>query len=221
MAGAQATINFYQADLNAARATADATLSGAQGGLQQTISIQDGLVAKASSVLNTVSTVGQELQNSNIAKKAIDDFQIAEAGVLSTLSAAVTGLANCAEKAAFDTANAGLSIARANSKDLDVARSALRFAEEGTDAVIDVGGWVIKHTVNILNIQTVEVTGDLRGLCKEGTELKAHVVGTFADNQVDFSVEFLPAKGEELCKRVFERVMGDVKAGVVRVKKEL
>lgn len=218
---ANVSIKFYQDDLNAARSTADATLAGAKAGMQETTNVQNDFVNKATTVLNTVQNAGKELQDSNLAKKAFQDFQKAENIVLNGLSTAITGLMNCGEKVAFDTATSSLNIANANTKDIDIAKSALKFADEGTDAVLDVGGWVVKHTLNILNIKSVEVTGDLRGLCKQGTELKAHIEGTFADNNIDFSVDFVPVQGEEMVKRVFAKLMGDVKAGVMSIKKDL
>ena len=220
-AAANASTNFYQSDLDDARKAADAALNATNGALQTTINVQNGLVHTAETALNTVQTAGKELQDSNIAKKALQDFQKAEDVVLNGLSADVTGLMKCGEKVAFDAANAGLNIARANTKDLDVAKSALTFAEHSTDEVMDAGAWVVKHTVNILNIKKVELTGDLRGLCQKGTRLQAHIVGTFAEQNVDFSVDYTPAQGEEMVKGVFQKLMGDMKSGALSIVKKL
>ena len=77
-AAANASVNFYQSDLDNARKAADAALSTANGALQATTSVQNDLVSRAETALRTVQTVGQELQDSNLAKKALADFQKAE-----------------------------------------------------------------------------------------------------------------------------------------------
>ena len=183
--------------------------------------MQNDLVSKAATVLNTVSTAGQELHDSNFAKKALDDFLKAEDKILDGLSTAITELANCTEKVAFDAADAGVKIARANTKDIDIAKSALKYADEGTEGIMDAGDWVVNHTFNILNIKSIEATGDLRGLCQQGTSLQAHIVGTFAEENVDFSVAFYPAQGEEMVKNVFAKLMKDMKDGILNIGKHL
>ncbi|KAI4193575.1 MAG: hypothetical protein LQ350_008251 [Teloschistes chrysophthalmus] len=217
--GAKAAIAFYEQDLAVARRAAEGALSAANSTLQATINAQNSLVADAERALNTVQTAGKELQDTGIAQRALAEYQAVEAKILSGLQSAVDGLAQCAEKIAFDSADAALKVARANVKDVDIAKAAVEFARTGTDAVLDAGNWVVQHAFNILNIRIIEITGDLRGLCKEGTKLQARIVGTFAEQAVELNMEFLPAKGEEMCKEVFRRLIEDVKGGVLKIKK--
>ena len=216
---ANASVNFYQNGLTTARQAADAALSTANAGLQTTISVQTNLVNQAATALNIAETASQELQASNIAKKALADYHSASAADLNGLSTAVNGLATCAQKVAFDAATTGLALAQANVADIDIAKSALTHAEEDTDSVIEVGDWFVSHTVDILNIQKMELTGDLRGLMKEGTKLKIRLVGSFADEDVDFNVDYEVGRGEEMVKEVFGTLMGNVKAGLLKVGK--
>ncbi|KAL8872337.1 MAG: hypothetical protein Q9174_002021 [Haloplaca sp. 1 TL-2023] len=216
--GARAAVAFYEKDLEIARGAANGAMSAANSTLQTTINVQNAAVSDAEKLLDNVQTAGKELQARNLAQKALAEYQAAETKVLNGLQSAVNALAQCAEKVAFDAANAALQIARANVKDVDIAKAAVEFAKTGVDAVLDVGSWVVQHAFNILNIRMIEVTGDLRGLCKQGTQLKARVVGTFAEQNVDFTLDFTPAKGEQMAKDVFQKLMNDVKAGVLKIK---
>lgn len=102
-----------------------------------------------------------------MAKKTQGYFQKVETGISAGLQAVVVRLAK-SEGVAFATANAGLSVAKANTKDIDIARSAIKFADTATDSVMDVGCWMLEHEMNILNIKTVELSGDLRGCVSKG-----------------------------------------------------
>ena len=164
-----------------------------------------------------MQTSGVEQVASNAAKKALADFQAAEVGILKGLQQAVDTLAQSAEAVAFGAATAGLNVARANIKDLDVARSAVKLAGEGADGVLDAGNWLVAHAVNVLNIKNVDIKGDLRGMALKGAQLSADVQGTFAEQPIHFSVDFLPGKGEEFAKRLFEKLMGDAKAGLLKI----
>ena len=179
--------------------------------------MQNSLVTQVNNALIAVQTTGDELHLAQFTKKALDDFQAAEAKVLAGLQAAVKALAQSTEAIALGAANTGLAFARANVKDIDIAKNAMEKAREAGKAALDMGNWLAKNTFNILYLKSVDVTGDLRGLCKQGTELKAHIVGTLAGHDVDFSCGFLPAQGEELVKRVFERLLADVKSGVLKI----
>ena len=205
---------MYQQGVDAAKAAADGALKLANGTLQETINTQNALVAQAENALKFVQNASNELHLMDIANKALQDFQTVENKTLGVLQAGISALAKCAEKVAFDAANAGLAIARANTKDIDIAKAAVKAAGDSTDEVMKAGAWVVAHTANILNIRTIEVTGDLRGLCQQGTELKAHIEGTFAEKEVNFSIDFLPGKGEELVKAVFQKFLKDIKAGL-------
>ena len=141
----------------------------------------------------------------------------AEEGVLQGLQKSVDALATSAEYLAFNAANTGLKIAQANTKDLDLARSVVHLADDAADAVLDASAWVTAHTFNTLNLKSVELSGDLRGLLKNSTEFKAHVVGTFAEQSIDFSVDFTPGQGEKLAEQVFQKLMADAKSGVLKI----
>jgi hypothetical protein len=68
-----------------------------------------------------------------------------------------------------------------------------------------------------LDLRRVEVSGDLRGAGAGTAELGAAVVGRFVGQEVDFSVGFTPGKGEVMVGEVFERLIGMVKTGLVKI----
>ncbi|KAI9858320.1 MAG: hypothetical protein M1824_004340 [Vezdaea acicularis] len=107
--------------------------------VQETINVQNILVTQANNALTAVQTAGNELHLAQFAKKALDDFQAAEAKVLSGLQAAVKALAQSAEAIAFGAANTVLAFARANVKDIDIAKNAMEKAREASEAALDMG----------------------------------------------------------------------------------
>lgn len=123
-----------------------------------------------------------------------------------------------AEAVAFETANAALKTALASTAALDAARAAVELAAQAGEAVVSAAGWMASHAGSLLDVQRVEVSGDLRGACLGETQLAARLVGTFAGNHVDFSVDFTPGKGEDMLKTVFEWLIGAVKKGVLEIK---
>lgn len=219
-AAAQASVEAYKKGVETARTTADDTLRAANGTLAETQHAQDALVAQVQSALTLARSSSAEKRVADAAKGALRDFQRAEAKVLAGLQAAVNALAQSAEAVAFGAANVGLKVAMANTKDVDVAKAAVEVAKESGDAVMDAGDWVVDHAVNILNLRTVTLSGDLRATCLSQASLKAHVEGTFAEQPVDFTVDFLPGKGEEMVKALFKRLMDDIKSGVMKIAKK-
>ena len=84
---------------------------------------------------------------------------------------------------------------------------------------MDTGDWLVAHAVNILNVRNVDVSGDLRAMQLQRTALSAHVDSTFAGQNVNFTVDFLPGQGEKLVQLVFEKLMANAKDGVIKIGK--
>jgi hypothetical protein len=220
-AAAQASIDAYTQGVNDAKRNAEASINLANMTLQSTITTQNALVTQAEAALKNVQTSSNELHTLQLAQATLSNFQDAEAKTIAGLQNAVNGLARSSEAITFNAANAGLAVAKTNTNDVAVARSALQYADTATEAVLDVGQWVTNHEGNILNIRSVDVTGDLRGLCAQGSVLKAHIVGTFAEQNVDFNCDFIPKSGggEEFVKRVFKILLDDMKEGLLKIAK--
>ncbi|KAK3332264.1 hypothetical protein B0T19DRAFT_482573 [Cercophora scortea] len=214
---AEGSIQAYQQGVDAARQTADATLNAANATLQQTITTQNALVQTAQNTLDYIQNGGPEKLASDAARSALETFQKAEAAVLSALQAAVDGLAQTTEAIAYKTADAAFRAAVAATHDIDIARQALEVAGQSADAVLQAGKWLVDHTVNILDVESVEVKGDFRAMCARESALEARVKGTFAGREVDLEVEFYPKQGEEFVKRVFGMLIEKVKSGLIKL----
>jgi hypothetical protein len=218
-AAAKGSVNSYQQLVNDARTTANASLNTANLAVQETQHAQDQLVDKADNALQLVQSSGIEKHAADAATGLLKDYQIAEAKLLAKLSKAVDDLADTAEAAALKLAQAGLAVAQANTKDVDLARAAITEGAKASGQVMDAAGWMMDHTGNILNLRSVTLTGDFRGMAIGSSELSAQVVGTFAEHDINFAVDFTPGKGEEMAKRVFQRLLDDMKSGLLKIAK--
>ena len=217
---ANAAVEGAKGTVETTRAAADAANTAANFALQQTISAQDQLVNQAQAALDLVDTASNELLNSQLAQRALDDFNNAEASVLSGLQTAVDGLADCAEKVAFDGATAALAAANANTSGIDLAVAAVNGVRDGVDTALqDVGAWLTNHEKDILALENVQVSGNLRGLALHGMELDARIVGSFAEHAIDFVVGFVPGKGDGVAKAVYDKVMADVRSATIVIPK--
>jgi hypothetical protein len=214
-------VDGYQKGVESAKRAADDSLKVANVSLQTMLNAQDALVAQAQNALKAVQTSGVEKLALDAARATLAAYQKTEAATLEGLQSAVAGLSKTAEAVALGAAQQGLRFAMANVRDVDVARSAVELAGKGAEGIMDVGGWVVEHTVNILNVKSVDITGDFRGMCVGSSELSARVRGTFAEQAVDFSVDFLPGKGEDFVKGLFRKLMDDVKSGLIDLGKKV
>ena len=191
-------------------------MAAANGTLEATKVAQAQLIQAAEDALTLVQTSGVEYQAARLATGALAAFQNAEYFILQGLQEAVNAAVSGIEAVAFQSASWALQIAQANTRDIALAQNALDLAEQGTDAVLDAGNWIVGHGANILNITQVDVSGDLRGLT-QGFALHAHVVGTFAEQPVDVKVDFVPGSGDQVAKQLFDMLMGDLKNGALKI----
>ena len=230
-AAASAAVDTYQEAVDTAKSSADAVLGAANATLEATRLAQDQLVATAQDTLTytqegtperhvmfiTLPAVKSPFQIAiDVANQALTAYWSVENGVLQGLQAAVDRLASTAEGVALSIANAALDVARANTKDLELAKAAVNVAGQAGDAVMDAGDWIVSHMVNILNVQKLDVDGDLRNVL-QGGELSANVIGKFVEQDVDVRIGFVPGKGELLAQSLFHRLMELVDHGVLKM----
>ncbi|KAH6617614.1 hypothetical protein F5144DRAFT_633818 [Chaetomium tenue] len=214
---AQAAIDTYQHAVDSARTAADASIAAANDTLQATITTQDALVTAATQVLQHALSpeAGAAAEAARATYKAYID---SERPIVDALKAAVEAVGKGVEHAAFEAAEEGLKVARANTGALDIARGALEVAKKSGEAVVGVAGWMASHAGGVLDLKRVEVEGDLAGAgAGADVELGATVVGSFVGQDVDFSVRFTPGKGEAMVGEVFERLIGMVEEGLIKI----
>jgi hypothetical protein len=214
---AEASIGAYEQAVNAARTTANGSIDAAEETLRTTQQAQDALVAQADAALTLVRTSGAEKGVADAARAALDGFSVAEAATLGVLRTAVDAAGKGAEAVAFGAASAALNTALANTAALDAARAAVQLATQAGAAVVGIAGWMASHARSLLDLERIEVSGDLRAACAREMSLAARLVGTVAGEHVDFSIAFTPGKGEDMVKAVFEWVVSEVKKGLAGI----
>ena len=212
----QGAIDAYEAVVQTARQTGQGAINWAYQSLHNTESAWNSIIAAAQATASNVLH-GVEWLALDAAGNALAAYSAAEGAVLAGLQDAIDRVGVTAEAAAFGAANGALALAQANTKDLQLAKDAVDLAGKSGKGFLDAGNWIVSRGVNILNIKTVTLDGDLRALIEAGKELNAHVVGTFAEQNVDFNIPFTPGKGEEMTQRLFHRVMDDTDHGALKV----
>lgn len=191
-----------------ARASAAASIKLAQAGLDGANATANLSINAAEATLNTAKKSCNELHIWQAAQDILTSYLQVEAGLLAAADAILQYLSTCAEKIAFDTATAGLNLATNATKELDAAESVLNDVESAADEFASFGQWMLNHSGNIFNVQSVHLSGSLNDAANKKKPFTASVKGVFADRKVDVSVEFVPGTAEEWVRGL---VMGWVK----------
>jgi len=137
------------------------------------------------------------------ANTAFTDFKAAADKTLEGLRAAVGAVSDMAYKAAEKS----VQEAKAATLAVDTAKNGLSMAQRVASAVLDASAWVAKNGIDIFDLTSVTLSGDLRGLVDKSSRLKARVQGTFAFKDVDLTVDFVPGQGEEMIRDLFDRLL--------------
>jgi hypothetical protein len=190
----------------------------ASSSLTAVTAAQKKLVDAANAALNVAKTTGQEALNATSSAQALSAYKAVADKTIGAASSAVDALGKSAEKIAFDTANAGLAVAKANTHDIDIAKHALEIAKESADAVVLAGAWIIAHGVNLLNIRKAEASGDLAAFVN-GKPITFSIDATIAEQNVKANVSFSLGQGEEVVKHLFEELINRIKSGVLKIPK--
>jgi hypothetical protein len=215
---AQGAIDTYTKAVNDAKAAEDLAMKTASSSLTAVTAAQKKLVDAASAALNVTKTTGQEAINATSSAQTLSAYKAVADKTIGAASSAVDALGKSAEKVAFDAANAALVVAKANTHDLDIAKNALKIAQESTDAVVSAGAWIITHGVNLLNIRKAEASGDLRAFVN-GKPITFSIDATLAEQNVKVNVNFSLGQGGEVVKHLFEELINRIKSGVLKIPK--
>ncbi|KAF2207068.1 hypothetical protein CERZMDRAFT_107904 [Cercospora zeae-maydis SCOH1-5] len=210
---AKTAISAAQSSLDAANAAADASISSAKGSLSAAQAAEQGSITVAQKALDAAKTGSEELHVWNAAKDALAAFTTVATTGISAANATVQALSNCAERLAFDAANAALNAALSATKELDAAKSVLSAVEHSIDEFTSFGTWLVKHAGNIFDVKKVELSGSLNDAANKRPFI-AHVVGTFADANVDVHVEFTPGQAEAFVKGLVMKFVDEAKTDI-------
>ena len=212
---AHEAVTLAQGALDDAKKAADAALVTVNKGLADTTKIQAALVDDADKALSAAQKDCDESKVWGAAKAVLAAAISVEASVVADADKMVAALALCAEKVAYDAAVAALALAKAGTKEVDLANHALTLVKDGVDEVSALGTWMVDHAGNIFNIRVVQLSGALGdAVAKPPQPLKAHIEGEFADASVKLDVSFTPGKAEDMMKQAFEQIMKEVKGNI-------
>ena len=204
-----------QGTLDAARQSASTSIAIAQGSLDATKAATAAATSVAQSALAAAQQSCTELHVWQAAKATLDAFLATETQLLNAADALTAGLMTCAEKVAFDSANAGLKLAQSATKELDAAKAVVAEVEKGVDEFSAFGTWLVKKGGNVFNVKSVQLSGSLNDAANK-TPFVARVRGTFAEADVDVSVQFTPGQAENFVKGLVLKFVDEAKSDLKR-----
>ncbi|MCJ1353311.1 MAG: hypothetical protein MMC33_003296 [Icmadophila ericetorum] len=207
---ASGAVTLAEKVLEDAKKVGDGVLNGLRATLEETKKVQNGLIAKAEVELQAAKKECNQSKAWDVAKATLKAFMDAEAAIVTDAEKALVALESCGEKLAYEAALAALNIARAGTKEIDLARHAVQLVEDGVDGMADLGTWMVSHVGNIFNIRSLKLSGSL-GKSMMKTPLVCAIEGVFAEKEVKFEVDFVPGKAEEMMKKAFEKILAELK----------
>ena len=214
---AQSLVSDAEKALEGARTIADAALDAVKKGLTDIKAAQALLVNAAETALETARTTCNELKVWDSAKEILVSAAKLAVAAINAAQKAIDGLLSCAEYLAYEAATEALKFAKANSKDLDIAKHAVSVVQDGTDLVLEAGQWMVNAAGNIFDVQKVHVQGSLQALLSEDPEKKkpliAHVEFRFMGHEDVIDINYLPGSTGAFLKGLFEEVWTRFKGG--------
>lgn len=211
---AQGAITLAESALALAREALNAIISGMQSVLDGVVAIHAGVIQVAKFAVATAEEVALE-----ITKAAYTARDLAFAALQVVLQAAeevFAGVAKGVDAIAFQTALAALEFARKDTTLIDVAKAGLDAAEAVAQAAVKAASWLADKLCSTLDIQLIELSASLRGICtgqKGGFTIK--VKGVVFNRIFDLEATWSPKDTLSfiirMCKRLWDMFMQDIK----------
>ncbi|KAJ7214541.1 hypothetical protein GGX14DRAFT_611121 [Mycena pura] len=190
---AEGGIGAAELTLISVRAIKTVALDVAKDSLTAAKVAHDLAIQAAEEALELARTASEELHVFDLAKAALAAGEAVVQASLNTAQAAVDGLSSCAEFVAFDTAEAALKFAQANTSELNLARHAVDLVEDAVEFGLDIGKWAVEHAGKAFNIRKVEFSGSVRSLTSEdGPPLTVKIQGTVLGHDIDLDIVWKP-----------------------------
>lgn len=209
---AHEAVSVAQDALDVSKKVGEAAMDVANKTLATTKDAQGLLITAAQKALDDAKRGCDQSKAWDAAKDVLTAYMNTEAALLEATAKAVTELASCAEKLAYDAAVIAVALARSATKEIDLAKSAVSAVKGATDEMTALGTWMVKNVGNIFSVRKIELSGSLQGAtAKPPAPLQAVIDGVFADKEVHFSAEFTPGKSEDFLKSIFDEILADVK----------
>ncbi|OSS46201.1 hypothetical protein B5807_08134 [Epicoccum nigrum] len=213
---ARAVLSGYRDTLSQLETSGPGKIDDARNAVANVRQAETAKVQAAQRALQSLQQSSPELNAWNDAKTKLEQFSNGAAATIAAAQKDIDDLATCAEKILFDRLNALFESARANQKDLDIAKHAQEVADALGSIASDVSQWMISHDGNFFDINHVSLKGSLRGVVGVGKEpFQATIRGVVAGTTQDFQVEYRLGDTLAMIKSIFEHVWKDIEAKVI------
>lgn len=194
--------------LDGAEAVGQAGLDAARKVLDETDKATQMAVDQAGDLLK-LTEKGVDSAALELAKQTLEAFKSAQRAVYDAAVDAIGGLMKSAEYLAFTAAQAGLNLVSHFTDLLDVAKGALHLAEEASGTIATIMGAIVNFGAKAVNIQSMSLSGTLRGALGLGGEhsrpLSATVAGYVLGVSFKTEVIFDPKDAVAFLKALFDQ----------------
>ncbi|KAF2428911.1 hypothetical protein EJ08DRAFT_719082 [Tothia fuscella] len=175
VAGTAATVVATNTILAQVDASTTHALDAAKVATEQSISTAQFVVSFTQSNSDPLHA----LQAANL---ALTGYQAVSADTIDTAMGWVRSVMQGAQYAAYKSAQAGLDLAQANTRDIDVAKAALDLADQAASSSMDLVKWLAANGSKILTIRSVRLSGNLRALLADMTNIVSPGAGNAVQN---------------------------------------
>lgn len=205
-----AAVESARVALEGARETGKVSLSAAQEKLMIVDEASDRGVNRAKNNLEGVRA-GTEFVAFQAATEALGQFQNGNKVAYETAVGAVDGLMESSAFIAFNSAKAGLEVAKESTQLLDATKESLALVQTATQTTFSTLQEVTGSGAHIVNIKAIVVSGTLRGILSVDSDggnarpLSAVIKGYLAGNWFDIRGEFDPSKPIGFINAIFKQ----------------
>jgi hypothetical protein len=214
---AQQSVDTYQSSLDLARRSAQTTIDSAEATLRTARETQDGYIKSAEAHLRVVRENGTEEQLFEAAKKKARDWEAQMLPMIQNALAEVSGLANAAEKTIYENASAALTFARDDKSAWQAAQKALDTAQAIENIGEHVASYILDHADSIVDVNMVNLDGQLKSLLTGAKPLDAEVHGKLGGQSFDIDVTFTPGKAGQFIHSIFEELWTNLVDGILSI----
>ena len=211
---AQGLVSDAQTGLQSIRDASDTALQGLRNGCEAVRNREKPLFDAAKDALETAKNSCDQLGVWNVAKKALGDFESIKGMMLNMADKVLIAVESCAEKLAYDAAVIALSVAKANTHDLDLAKHAVSLVQEGADGLLRMGQYMVQKAGNFIDVESMDLSGSLRGLVDDGDggqPLDAKLKGVFMGKTLDLELKYKPGTATDFVKAIYEECWKEIK----------
>jgi hypothetical protein len=198
----QGAMKAATATLAAAKSSGSGAISAAQQAVVDADKASAAVLSAAQDTLTKVQQSGQAAIQAS--SKALTDFKNARAAIIKAAQDAVDGLIKSGEYLAFQAASNAFAIAKSSTHELDFSQAALDAADKLAGGLLDVAQWIAVHTVTLVNIRDVTLSGQFGHVAAGGgAPIDAVIKGSIAGKDFSINQAFDPRHTADFINKIF------------------